>query len=198
MCRPSSRTAAAVSSQDVSIPRVRCAIIIAVSFQQFAERCSLLSACASFSKSLLDDLARLENLYRPLQLDVAVGIGPLTLTDLKSGVSLLFRDLLFLSFVRSLLAGLAVLITWAALRLCEGGPWRFHDDIRDQPGAVNRPPLRCEVLGCGQAEPGTVAQRNNRLHRPLPEGFGSQDHGSFPVLKRAGDDLGGTGGTPID
>src|SRR5207302_1137219 len=183
--RPPASTAAAVSSHELSIPSTtirRPSTSLAVSTDSKGDAAESLApglASPSMRASqllrpdlglrirprtlLLDDPHRLDHVERPLDLDI--------LLELLHRVE---RGLLPVSRRRRLLRNL-------------------DDDVRRDALAVDRSALRREILRGREPEPRAVGQRNDRLHRALPEGLGAHDDRAAPVLERAGDDLGGRG-----
>src|SRR5262249_34886024 len=111
--------------------------------------------------SLVQDLQTLQEIHRSLELDVLLD-----------------------QLLRSLVAGRQRRGWFAWSPGCRRHLRLFDENVRRDALAVNRPPLRREVLRSREAQPAAIGERDDGLHRPLAEGLRAQDHGSPPVLER--------------
>src|SRR5437867_1957847 len=191
MRRPSTSTAAAVSSHELSIPSTticrtaskfstgrrkderrwndahRPSPLRPLPGRRLRRRGSLGLALASVRTLLLDQSHRLDDVKGALQLHV--------LLEILHRVRRRQRPLLRRRLLR-----------------------RLHDDVRRDSLAVDRASLGREVLRRRQPKPRAIRERDDRLHRSLAERLRAHDHRAAPILKRAGDDLGGRGAALVD
>src|SRR4029453_13733374 len=176
--RPSASTAAAVSSHELSMPStINSPALHAVSratqkaraMQPSPRAPGLASPLMRASRLLWPDLG-LRVLPRTLLLDDAHGLD-----DVERPLHL---DVLLQIFHR--IQGRLPL----ARRRCRLFG-QLHDDVRRDALAVDRPALGGEVLRGREPEPRAVGQRDDRLHRALAGGLGTHDDRAAPVLERA-------------
>src|SRR5262245_28500660 len=189
MRRPSASTAAAVSSQELSIPRtiIGCSLLSSSRIHRRAaaggadskgdaaeSRRPGLASPLMRASSLLPDLG-LPARSRPLLLDDPHRLdhveGPLHLDVLLELLHRVERRLLPVLRRRRVLRDL-------------------DDDVRRDALTVYRAALRREVLRGREPEARAVGQRDDGLHRALAEGLGTDHDRAAPVLERARDDLG--------
>src|SRR6267142_1473714 len=179
--RPSARTAAAVSSHELSMPST---IMSRSSFRSRSLQTKRGDEAGSLRPGLASPrLVRASRLLRPglslrsprsLLLDDAHGLDHVQRAlDLDVLAQLLHR----IERRRPLLRGRILILR------------DLDDDVRGDPLAVDRSALGREVLRGRQAQSRAVRERNDRLDRALAEGLGADDDRAAPILERACHDL---------
>src|SRR5574341_117645 len=215
--RPPSRTAAAVSSHDVSMPSTHS---IGWQSGNWAIRqsgvpscrvppgCARLPACQGLELAgglllglgrgavLLQDPHGLQDLDGSLELDVLLYVHDVPASDLHP-LALLLADLLLPRRLARRDAARLLFPFLLALR-CHLRPGLLHHDVGHDPRAVNGAAQRRVVLGRGQTQTRPIRERDHGLHRALAEGLGPQDHRPLPVLQGAGHNLRGAGRAAVD